>query len=101
MEKFINPLTDFGFKKLFGSEPNKELWGDDKSLKHYRDIKNVVDTSLEQGKMEGRLEGIEEGRKEGRKEEKTQIASLMKAAGESIEKIVAYTGLSEKEIQEL
>ena len=24
-EKFINPLTDFGFKKLFGSEPNKNL----------------------------------------------------------------------------
>jgi len=24
-EKFINPFTDFGFKKLFGSEPNKDL----------------------------------------------------------------------------
>jgi len=24
-EKYINPLTDFGFKKLFGSEPNKAL----------------------------------------------------------------------------
>lgn len=24
-EKYINPLTDFGFKKLFGTEPNKEL----------------------------------------------------------------------------
>ena len=24
-EKYINPLTDFGFKKLFGSEPNKDL----------------------------------------------------------------------------
>ncbi len=24
-EKYINPLTDFGFKKLFGSEYNKEL----------------------------------------------------------------------------
>jgi len=23
--RYINPLTDFGFKKLFGSEPNKEL----------------------------------------------------------------------------
>ena len=23
--KYINPLTDFGFKKLFGTEPNKEL----------------------------------------------------------------------------
>ncbi len=24
-EKYINPFTDFGFKKLFGSEFNKEL----------------------------------------------------------------------------
>ena len=24
-DKYINPLTDFGFKKLFGVEPNKEL----------------------------------------------------------------------------
>lgn len=24
-EKYINPLTDFGFKKLFGNEPNKNL----------------------------------------------------------------------------
>jgi hypothetical protein len=25
IEKYINPFTDFGFKKLFGSEPNKDL----------------------------------------------------------------------------
>jgi predicted transposase/invertase (TIGR01784 family) len=25
MEKYINPFTDFGFKKLFGTEPNKNL----------------------------------------------------------------------------
>ena len=24
-DKYVNPLTDFGFKKLFGEEPNKEL----------------------------------------------------------------------------
>ena len=24
-DRYINPLTDFGFKKLFGSEPNKAL----------------------------------------------------------------------------
>ena len=24
-EKYINPFTDFGFKRLFGSEPNKDL----------------------------------------------------------------------------
>ncbi len=24
-DRYINPFTDFGFKKLFGSEPNKDL----------------------------------------------------------------------------
>jgi hypothetical protein len=24
-ERFINPFTDFGFKRLFGEEPNKDL----------------------------------------------------------------------------
>lgn len=25
VDKYVNPLTDFGFKKLFGEEPNKDL----------------------------------------------------------------------------
>lgn len=24
-DKYVNPFTDFGFKKLFGEEPHKEL----------------------------------------------------------------------------
>lgn len=24
-DTFVNPFTDFGFKRLFGEEPNKEL----------------------------------------------------------------------------
>ena len=24
-ERYLNPFTDFGFKKIFGSEPNKEI----------------------------------------------------------------------------
>ena len=27
-DRYINPLTDFGFKKLFGEEANKELLTD-------------------------------------------------------------------------
>jgi predicted transposase/invertase (TIGR01784 family) len=38
------------------------------SLKYYRDLNNVVDTSREEGREEGRKEGIEEGRKEEKKE---------------------------------
>ena len=56
-EKYINPLTDFGFKKLFESaeiakfsKEEKEAY--EESLKYYRDIKNIVDTSREEGREE-------------------------------------------------
>ena len=36
IEKYINPFTDYGFKRLFGEEPNKELLLDflNELLKH-------------------------------------------------------------------
>jgi PD-(D/E)XK nuclease family transposase len=92
-EKYINPFTDFGFKKLFGTEPNKDLPNLQKrphklqekiferlfetaeiakfspqekeqyeeSLKSYRDLKNVIDTSFGEGKIEGKIEEKTEG----------------------------------------
>jgi predicted transposase/invertase (TIGR01784 family) len=43
-EKFINPFTDFGFKKIFGSEPNKDLLIDflNELLKSKEKIKNLT-----------------------------------------------------------
>ena len=35
------------------------------SLKYYRDLKNVIDTSFEEGKLEGKLEGKCEGTRDG------------------------------------
>ena len=55
------------------------------SLKYYRDIKNVVDTS----------------REEGKEEERNDIAKEMKNNGEPIEKIIKYTNLTKKEIENL
>ena len=52
------------------------------SLKVYRDLKNVIDTAFDEGKLEGKLE----------------MARHMKAEGEPIEKIARYTGLTEEEI---
>ncbi len=110
-DKYINPLTDFGFKQLFGTEPNKaardriferlfaaaeiarftpaEKEAYEESLKYYRDLKNVVDTSW----MEGKAEGIEEGIR--------RVAQQMKAAGESVETIMRFTGLSRAEVEGL
>jgi hypothetical protein len=53
----------------------------EESLKYYRDLKNVVDTS--------RLEGIK------------AVAKEMKDDGEPIEKIIKYTNLSREEIDDL
>lgn len=148
-EKYINPLTDFGFKKLFGTEPNKILLIDflnqilpdkkiqdltyasgekqgltelqdrifkklfeaaeiakfspverdayEESLKYYRDIKNVVDTSREEGMIEGRIEGREEGKIEG----KIEVAKALKSDGFSIEVIMKSTGLTKEQIDQL
>jgi len=57
----------------------------EESLKKYRDLKGVVDTSYEEGRIE----------------EKNKIALKMKKKGESAEKISEYTGLSIEEIDKL
>lgn len=59
------------------------------SLKIYRDLKGVIDTAFDEGKLEGKLE------------EKNEMARVMKFAGEPIEKIIKYTGLAKDEIEKL
>jgi predicted transposase/invertase (TIGR01784 family) len=67
------------------------------SLKHYRDILNIVDTARDEGKVEGFIEGKEVGKIEG----KIESATKMKADGIPVSKISQYTGLSEEEIANL
>ena len=89
-DKFINPLTDFAEIAKFSEKERKEY---EKSLKIYRDIKNVVDTARTEGKMEGRIEGKIEG--------KTEVAKSLKKNGVSIDLIMESTGLSKVEIEKL
>ncbi|NBC05870.1 MAG: Rpn family recombination-promoting nuclease/putative transposase [Bacteroidetes bacterium] len=91
-------LQDRIFQKLFeAAEIAKftieEREAYEESLKYYRDIKNVVDTSRE--------EGFEEGIEEGLEKRSVEIAKEMKEENESIEKIMRYTGLSREEIEKL
>lgn len=92
VEKYINPFTDYGFKRLFGEEPNKELLLDflqiqsyEDSLKYYRDLKNSLDTAKE----------------EGREEREVEIAKGLLKNGISIEIISKSTGLSIEQIERL
>ncbi len=69
----------------------QEIKAYEESLKYYRDLKNVVDTSRE--------EGLKEGLKEGVEKRNFEIAKEMKTNGEPIEKIIKYTNLTRKEIE--
>ncbi len=87
-------LQERVFEKLFeiaeiAKFTPKEKEQYEESLKYYRDLKNVVDSSKEEGIIEGIIEG------------KIEVAKEMKTDGISIEKISKYTGLSIEEIQDL
>jgi predicted transposase/invertase (TIGR01784 family) len=87
-------LQDKIFEKLFEAAEIAKFTPEEReayeeSLKHYRDLKNVVDTSRE----EGFSEGVDQ--------RNIEIAKKMKEDGEPIEKIVRYTGLSEEKTSKL
>lgn len=77
------------------SATEREAYED--SLKYYRDLKNVIDTSRQEGMLEGLGQGIEQGIKK----RNLEIAKQMKNEGESIDKIMKYSHLSRKEIEDL
>lgn len=82
------------FQKLFEAAEIAKFTPDEKikyeeSLKYYRDLKNVVDSSFEEGKAEGIAEG------------RTEIARQMKSEGEPIEKIIRFTGFNKEETENL
>ena len=91
----------------------RELQEYEDSLKAYRDIKNSLESAEEKGRLkgraegrvegraEGRIEGRAEGRAEGRDERSLEIAREMLRDGESVEKIIRYTGLARQQIEEL
>ena len=61
----------------------------EESLKHYRDMNNVINSAKREGK------------EEGREEKKREIALNMKADGMAVELIAKYTGLTAEEIEKL
>jgi predicted transposase/invertase (TIGR01784 family) len=102
------------FAKLFEAAEiarfNKEdRLGYEASLKTYRDLKNVVDTSFDEGKAEGLEEGLEKGeaiglekgRAEGETRRSLEIAIQMKQLGEPVGKIMLLTGLDREAVERL
>jgi len=56
---------------------------------------------MERGMEKGLEKGIKEGREAGRTEEKRNVARVLKSMGDSVEKIVAVTGLTQAEVEAL
>ena len=73
----------------------------EESLKVYRDLKGVVDTSFEEGLIIGEEKGLEKGREEGKKEEKVEIARVMKTKKYTVKEISELTGFTPEEIEKL
>ena len=64
-----------------------------KSLLEYWEVKNVMDSSFEEGKLEGKLEGKIEG--------KIEVAITLKKQNIAIDIIALSTGLTRQEIEDL
>ncbi|XCN73700.1 MAG: PD-(D/E)XK nuclease family transposase [Candidatus Electrothrix aestuarii] len=119
-ERYVNLFADYGFKKIFGEEPNKNLLLDflneqlfttaeiarftpdqvrsyEKSLKYYRDMKNSLDTAFDEGREEGLEKGKEIGIAENQRE--TVIRGLKQGLDKKI--IADLTGLSMEAIEKI
>ena len=78
-----------------------ELDSYERSLKIFRDNKNTYDYAIETATKTGLEQGMIQGLEQGKIEGKIEIAKTMKMEGESTEKIIRFTGLTKKEIDDL
>ena len=110
LDKRPAALKEKIFSKLFEEAEiakftKTELREYEDSLKAYRDIKNSLDTAMEQGFEKGHEVGREVGRAEGREEGENlkaiSIAKKMLEAGMKKDLIVNMTGLSKEDIDKL
>ena len=89
-ERYINPYTDFGFKK------------------DYWDYYSTMKTATKKGHAEGLAEGLEKGLAKGREEERKKAeaerresARKLRDSGVPVALIASSLGLSEQQIIEL
>jgi predicted transposase/invertase (TIGR01784 family) len=75
----------------------KELAEYEDSLKIYRDLKGVIDTSFE----EGEKVGFEKGYDKGKDENAREMAKAMKIKGYPIEDISEITKIPKEEIKKI
>lgn len=85
-ERFIHPFTDFALKKLWGEDTAIDISNyNHKKLKNYRDLKNSIDTTIE--------EAVDKKMHE--------VAKQLKASGVSLDIIIQTTHLTKEEMDNL
>ena len=101
-ERYINPYTDFGFKKLFEqaeiakySVEERRLY--EASQKEYWDYTSTLETA----ELKGEKKGEKKGLIKGEKKKAIDVAKKMKAKGYPIEDIAEMTELSPDQIEKL
>uniref|UniRef100_UPI0040270983 Rpn family recombination-promoting nuclease/putative transposase n=1 Tax=Alloprevotella sp. TaxID=1872471 RepID=UPI0040270983 len=91
-------------------EERKDYANHMENLRYQRSvIMTGYDDGLQEGRMkgraEGRAEGLQEGRIEGRAEgenmQKIKLAEMMLEDGESVEKVMRYTGFTREQVESL
>jgi predicted transposase/invertase (TIGR01784 family) len=85
-EKVFERVFEVAEIAKFKPEERKDY---EESIKVYRDMKNSIDTALEEGEVKGKIEG------------KTEVAKAMKKKKFSVQDISEMTGLSKEEIEKL
>lgn len=70
-------------------------------LKYYRDLKNVINTAIAEGKTGGRMIRLIEGKKKGKIEGKIEIARNAIAENIPMDIIIRLTGLAVEELGKL
>ena len=87
-------------------EERKDYANHMENLRYQRSvIMTGYDDGLQEGRMkgraEGRAEGLQEGRAEGENMQKIKMAEMMLEDGESVEKVMRYTGFTREQVESL
>ena len=90
---------------IYKANEKMEFLANDKEVLRLYQLREMAqidyNSGMKKAKDEGRTEGRIEGKAEGRDERNLEIARNMKADGEPVEKIMRYTGLAAKDIEDL
>jgi len=120
-ERYINPYTDFGFKKskaqqdcvfqkLFEqaeiarySESERRQYEESKKIfwDNYSVLKTAEQKGILQGLEQGRAEGLQQGLQQGEQNKALSIARKLKSMGLSMTDIMQATGLTEETINNM